>query len=151
MFRKSLVVMTCLFLVGCATITVPKYIKDENPYTEKYLADFATTQKVVISTLEKLGWKIEDTADPMVYERGQKYASVEDKQVLLFTEVKQTPFFIGTKYKRINVYLRALDAATTEVELRFIVINQFPLKSFYGYKKSGYAQKIFKMITKKLG
>ncbi|MBF0385659.1 MAG: hypothetical protein HQL27_07275 [Candidatus Omnitrophica bacterium] len=151
MLKKLPSFLLLLAVSGCTTITIPKYIKDEAPYSRKFMADFATVQKASVSTLEEMGFKIEDTADPMLYERGQQYAGSPGRQILIFTEIKQIPFFLGTKYTRVNVYLRDIDQATTEVEFRYMTINQLPLKHFYGYKKKGFADKFFKLVAKKLG
>ncbi len=142
----------CLFLLiftGCSTTRIPGYIVDKNPYKKILIADFDRNLKAVTETLEKFGWTIAKTTHPSEYERGTTIES-SARQILLFTEIRQTSLFIGTRYTRLNVYLRETQDKTTEVEIRYLTANSFFFKTFYHYKNNKAAERIFKHIQELL-
>lgn len=150
-FKTFTVILFSLFVYGCASVHIPDYIPDEHPYRRIFYADFSTTLTTTAQSLESLGWPIAKTAEPAVFERSRLTEGGERKQTLLFTEIRQTPLFLGTRYARINAYLRAVTDHTTEVELRYLTITSVPFKSFYNYRKDHFIKRVFQEIERRLG
>ncbi len=150
MVKKTLAVFMLLALVGCASISVPKYIKNENPYKKKFYASFEKVLPATIRTLEAEGWKIEERADPGVYEMRTGEKIYEGKQVLLITGIRKLPVFVASSYARLNVYVTARVEDYTEVEVRYLTVNSVTFKSFYSYKHNKTVEKLFAKIEHNL-
>ena len=138
------------FSGGCANVHIPDYISDENPYRRIFYADFSSTLAATAQSLESLGWPISKTAEPSIFERSRLTEEGNRQQTLLFTEIRQTPLFLGTRYARVNAYLRAVTDHTTEVELRYLTVTSVPLKSFYNYRKDHFIKRVFQEIERRL-
>ena len=140
----------CLILVfgflGCATIDIPSYIKDEYPYEKTYYSDFTKVLHAVTQTLEKSGWKISGTSDPQVYERSRAYQDSEMPQIILFTEIQQRSLFVGTKYMRLNVQLRKNQENATDVEIRYLKVTSILFKNFTSYQNDMFINQLLKRI-----
>ena len=148
--KKYILMVLILTFTGCATISVPKYVKDANPYKKIFYRDFNKVQKAVVEVIEAEGFKVIETADPLVYESGKGYSGFKGEQTLIITDTRQTAFILGTRYARINLLIRTIDVTSTEVEIRYMTITQIPFKSFYSYNKKVFAEKVFRLISKKL-
>ena len=143
-------VLFVLIFSGCSTTQIPGYIVDKYPYKKTFLADFDEVLKAATETFKDLGWTIVKTADPAEYERVQAAEEPSARQVLLFTEIRQDSLFIGTRYTRLNAYLRQTQDKTTEVEIRCLTANAFFFKTFYHYKNNKAAERMFKHIQRLL-
>ena len=137
-------------LFGCASIAVPNYIKDKNPYSKKFYGQYKDILKIASDSIEELGWKISSTSDPLIFENSIVSPDNSAEHILIFAETKQDPWILGTTYKKLNVYVRAGGNDKTEVELRYIRINSTFFMKFYGYKADRLAKKIFDKIEEKL-
>lgn len=146
MLKKSSLIILILALVGCASVVIPNYIQDVNPYKKKFYGKFDEVLGATTKTLEDFGWIISNTADPAVFERNRKLEDSADQQTLILTEMRQTAFFVGSRYGRINVYLRTSSDNAVEIELRYVTVTSFPFKNFKNYKNDGVADRIFKHI-----
>ncbi len=139
-----------LLVSGCATVNIPSYIKDNHPHTHLIYADFDGAVTAVKQALRDLGWTVIDESDPRVYE----HSAVQQqggRELLLFTDIRETPFVVGTKYRRINVYLRSTSRPKqTEMELRYITISSFAFTKNRKYKHPQAAAKIFEAVDNKL-
>ena len=144
--RKIFSFVLLLTLSGCATVDVPKYIQDKNPYKKIFYASFDETLSAAKKTLEHYGWTILNDYDPTVFEQNKELGTPEAKQILLFTEDRQTPFFLGSSYSRINAYVRTVDKTSTEVELRYVTVASVPFKTFNTYKNDRVIHHIFDAI-----
>ena len=138
-----------LVLSGCASIEVPNYIQDKNPYKQKYYADFEKVLKITVQTLDDFGWKVGETTKPSIYERTEMDQR-ENKQVLLFTRTRETSFFLGSRFAKMNVYVRSGDENVSEVEIRVITVNSIGFKKFTSYKKDSAIKRIFEDIQRRL-
>lgn len=136
----------CLFLTGCTSVQLPKYVQDKNPYTKEFYAHFDETLAAARQSISELDWKISDEVSPAEYEQTNQTNS---KQVLLFTQTKQTSMFLFTRYTQINVYVRELKNATA-VEVRYAVVTALPLKQFRGFRNDYFVNRLFALIAKKL-
>jgi len=147
MMRKVTLLMSVLFLMGCVSTSIPNYLKDDHPYKKRYYKDFDHVLDNVTKALEELGWTVSGVADPYMYEKIPDNAPGEGKKILLFTEIRQTPLFMGTRYAKLNVYIRfAKD--TTEVEIRYLTLSSLSIKNIKSYRNDAAVERIFKKITK---
>ncbi|MCA9407080.1 MAG: hypothetical protein H6755_04840 [Candidatus Omnitrophica bacterium] len=149
-FQSFFIFILSFVFTGCATITVPKYIKDSHPYKEVFYYRFNEVQEKARVALSEIGWSIESTADPTVFERNKLLNETEGEQILIFSKVRQGWFILGKKYSRVNVYLRAGKNNTAEVELRYIRMTSVPFKIFEKFENDRFAKKLFSLIDKKL-
>ena len=148
---KIIIIFLVLGLSGCTTIEIPSYVKDQHPYKRKVYVSFDDTLKATQHVLEESAWVIKTQAKPSVYE--MTYAHDEDsevKQVMLITDIKQGSFILGTAYTRLNIFIVSSQANETDIELRYLTIKSFPLKSFTSYRKDHAANQILDKIEKAL-
>ena len=150
MLKKCLSVFLLLALVGCATVSIPKYIRNENPYKKKFYASFEKVLPATIRTLEDKGWTIEERADPEVYEMRVGEEVHQGKEILLITAIQKLPVFVASQYARLNVYVTAGVEDTTEVEVRYITIKSVTFKSFYDYSHDKKVQRLFEKIEENI-
>ncbi len=149
-FKKFFITLVLFTFGGCASITVPDYIQDKNPYKQKFYASFDSVLAVSMEVLEESGWQISKESDPAVFERSESGVD-SNKQILLFSKVRQTALFLGTRYARLNVYLRTgAGKNVTEIEIRYITINSTPVKAFRNYKHDHAISRLFSKIESKL-
>ncbi|HBR14706.1 MAG TPA: hypothetical protein DD723_04065 [Candidatus Omnitrophica bacterium] len=148
--RRIIYILIFLTFTGCATISVPNYIKDQNPYKKTYYSNFSDVLKATTEALEEAGWKVVNTSDPSVFEGNKASDDPQVKQLLLFTDIRQTSLFFATRYARINAYVLSGGNQTTELELRYITVTSVLFKKFYSYKKDRFVEHLLKTIEKKL-
>ncbi|HBG60955.1 MAG: hypothetical protein A2Y03_10825 [Omnitrophica WOR_2 bacterium GWF2_38_59] len=142
-------ILIVLFLSGCATVNIPNYIVDENPYKQKLYASFDTALNATVNTLKDAGWEVEEITKPSVFERSKD--SIQGSQeVLLFTKIRETSMFLGSSFSRMNVYVRSGTDNVSEVEIRCITVNSVVFNKFTSYKKDRAVEKIFKHIQERL-
>ena len=136
MNKFLLIISFCFigFVGGCASIDIPNYIQDENPYKKTFKMSYADVLEATKQSLEYAGWTIVQEADPAVYEHA-RIADAGIKQVLLLTNVRQLGLVVGTRYARINVYVHSAKDVSTEVEVRYVTANSVGFKTFYNYQR----------------
>ena len=140
-------VFSCLlFLCGCTT-TVPNYIKSDHPYGRKMYGEFTKIDAAVRNVLVHQGWKIVGQADPSTYERGDEEAT--DKDILLFTNVKQHPMVLYSSYTHLNVYLHAVPEGA-QIEVRYGKVTPLLFKQFNGTRNDKLANKLIEDIEQEL-
>lgn len=145
MTKKFICLLALFSLMGCTSTMIPIYVVDKYPYKKTSLAGFDETLQAAKETFKDFGWAIARETQPSEYERSA--ADREgSRQILLLTEIRQTSLFIGTRYLRLNVYLRETQDKTTEMEIRYLAVNAFFFKTFYHYKNDKLAERIFKHI-----
>ena len=147
--KKFFLILTLLSLIGCANITIPNYIQDKNPYERTFYAQFDKVREVLTEAFEESGWTIEKESDPALFER-ERGLENGNKQTLIFTEIRQTSFFVGSRYTRINAYLHEMANNETEVEIRYVTVSSIMFKSFYGYRNDRAVEHIFSKIEENL-
>lgn len=148
--KKFLVIILVLTISGCASVTIPNYIQDKSPYKQTYYAPFNIVQESAIKALEDFGWAIEKESDPALFERRRDIGNSNQEQTLLFTKIRQFSFFIGSRYTRLNLYLRVTADKATEVEIRYLKVTSVLFKNFYRYRSDHYVDRIFKRIEEGL-
>jgi hypothetical protein len=137
-----------LSVTGCASLQFPAYIQDKHPYTQRFYADHDEVLAAVKKNLGELGWQIEGTADPLTYEQN-RIPEAGSQDVLLFTEVRQTPKILWTSYVRLNVFVQTKNKVS-DVEIRYSKINSFPFKQFKKFRNDRLVKRIFQRITDSL-
>ena len=140
--KKFLWLVVLISCVGCVTVKIPKYLQDQFPYKKKFYANFDDTLTATQQALKEAGWRITETANPSVFEQGPSATDASAKQILLFTEVRQTPLFLSSRYMSLNIYVRQA-ADGTDVEIRYISFTPALFKNIQSYKNDVVVYKIF--------
>lgn len=150
MKNKIFVIVLVLITAGCSTIHIPKYIPDNNPYKREVYASFSETLDATTEALEETGWEVVDTTDPSVFEHSTLLAE-DGQEILIFSGVKSIPLVLGTRFARVNVYLRSMaQPNATEVEVRYLTINSVGFKNFNNFKHPIAVEHILDEIEKNL-
>ena len=145
--RKALLgIVSLLFLSGCTAAVLPQYLSDKHPYKKEFFAGYDESVAAARMALDELGWKVSGEGDPMTYER---QSSPSEKRIILFSEIRQTPLFLGTRYAKLNVMVRGIQDKT-EIEIRYVTVTSVPFKSIQTYKNDATVQRIFEHIAKHL-
>lgn len=145
---KKLILFMVLILMGCSTANIPIYLQGQNPYTQRFYVEHAQALIATKQALEDLGWKIDKTIDPLVYEQKNESA-VNPNETLIITDIRQTPMFIGTRYAKINAYVRSQDNSS-EIELRYLTVTSLVFKNFETYRNDKAVDRIFRRIEEVL-
>lgn len=144
--RNLFLLLVGIVLAGCASVTIPNYIRDEHPYRKTVYASFDAVLDAAVHALEDAGWKVAKTTEPSVFERNKATDNPAVKQILIFTDVRQMAFIFGTRYARMNVYLQSAADGSTEIELRYLTVTAASLKNFENYRNDRYAKKFFARV-----
>ena len=147
--KVSFFVLIALMIVvaGCITVQMPQYVKDKNPYRKEFYANYDKTLLSTIEALQKLGWKITKQENPVVFESDSADALKAPRQVLLFTNVRQSSMLLSSRYTTINVLVKE-NNEKTDVEIRYFSILSTALRNFEGYENDHFVEKIFNQIDK---
>lgn len=146
----TLIVVLTLFWGCSSTVKIPEYIQDIKPFTKTYFASYDKTFEATKSVLQDLGWTISALRDPLVFERNPSIDDPFIDKVMIVTEVKESGFFIGTRYSRLNLYLHSVDKDKTAVEVRFLTETALPYNSIRSYDHQYSAEHILAEIEKAL-
>ena len=137
-----------LYLTGCASIFLPTYLQDKNPYTRRFYANYDESLQALNQTLKDLGWESEKAIDPLVYER-QHATDLDEQQTLILTKTRQTPMFLGTRYARMNIYLRA-KKGISEIEIRYLTTTDLFFRGLKSYRNDSAVNRIITHLEKLL-
>lgn len=140
-------VCVVFLLAGCVSASLPQYLSDKNPYKKEFFVSYEKSVETVKASLAELGWKITAEGDADVYERN---TSPEEKRVIIFSEIRQTPMFLGSRYARLNVIVRGVQDKT-EIEIRYVTITSVLFRNMESFKNDAAVQRIFEHIKKNLG
>lgn len=139
--------MLLIVLAGCITVQMPQYVKDKNPYRKEFYADYNKTVLATTEALMKLGWKIVKEENPAVFESDSVTGPKEPRQVLIFTNVRQSSMLLSSRYTTINVLVKE-DNEKANVEIRYFSILSTMLRNFESYENDSFVDKIFTEIDK---
>ena len=148
--RRIIGVFLVLILSGCANINIPNYIQDKHPRHQTFYAAYDQVYDATTKALDDLGWVIEAESDPALFERERESQGSSRQQILIFTDIHQFPFFVGSKYSRLNVFLQITADKAIEVEIRYIKVTSLLFKTFSNYKNDRLTDRLFKHIEKNL-
>lgn len=132
-------------LVGCSSVNIPNYIPDKHPYKKTFYGEYSEVLKAAEQTLKEYGWEITGRADPNVFERTASGDKIGE-QTLLFTRIRETSLVVGSRYARLNAYIRSGDDHSCEVEIRYVTVSSTTVKNFYNYRKDNLIEKMFNRI-----
>jgi len=150
MLKKFLGIILVVSLVGCASIHVPQYIKNDHPYKKKFYLEFKKVLPLTVKSLEESGWTIEQRTDPEIYERRKGDAIHKGKQLLLITGIRKLPIFIASRYARLNVYVTSEGDDSTEVEIRYVGVKSLIFKNFYDFTHEDIVERVLRRIENNL-
>lgn len=148
--RRIIGIFLVLTLSGCASINIPNYIQDKHPKQQTFYAAYDQVHGATTKALNDLGWAIEAESDPALFERERESQDSSRQQTLIFTNIHQFPFFVGSRYARLNVFLQITADKATEVEIRYIKVTSLLFKTFNNYKNDRLMDHLFKRIEKNL-
>lgn len=148
--KKAILLLLALTLSSCVTVKMPKYLKDEFPYKKKFYASFDDTLKATLDTLRALGWRASETVHPSTFEQGQLNEDKNARQILIFTDIRQTPMVLSSRYMSLNVYLMSSEPNNTDVEIRYISVTPMLFKNVQSYKNDSVVYNIFDHISRLL-
>lgn len=150
--KKLLILLTLMFLMGCVTVEVPKYLDEEFQYKKTFNAGFNETFSATVESLKNLGWKIAGTEGATVAKTATSEENLSGFTALIFTEIKQRSMFLASSYLTLNAYVRSIEGGKSEVELRYLSITVIP--PFFNQvrvdKNDGLAEKIYRKIEANL-
>lgn len=146
--KNSFFVLVVVLLAGCATTNMPSYLQPKKPYLTRYYSNYEKSLSAVKQTLTELGWTLEETTDPGVYEH-TRFNDLDEDQVLLVTVVRPTPMLIGTRYARMNIYLRS-KKDLSEVEVRYLTTTSTALNNFSTYNNDSAVKRFFERLSEVL-
>ena len=126
--KKLLGVFFLITLIGCTSIRIPNYIYDKYPYKRTLYVDFDKARAATLETLSEFGWTIEKESEPGLYEY-ERTPGDGGKQTLLFTQIRDTSFFVGSRHARLNAYLHAAGTNETELEIRYLTVTSVLFKN----------------------
>ena len=144
--KKLFLVLVAILFAGCVTVKIPKYLQDKSPYQKKYYVGYEETLAATRQALFDSGWKVSEVTSPMAFEQGEITKEDDKKQALIFTEVRQTPLLLSSRYLSVNVYVRAADEGT-DVEIRYLGVTPMLFKNAQNFKNDAVVNKIFDRIS----
>lgn len=147
--KKWIAMLLVFALAGCTSTGIPTYIPDQKASKKRFYATFSEAQSGVEKALEDLGWTVEKTMAPSVYEKNETN-DLTERELLFVTEVRQTSFFLGTRYARMNIFLRS-QKNISEIELRYITVTSTFIKTFRNYGDNATLKRIMERIEAELG
>ena len=139
--NKAISLLAVMFLAGCATTSMPSYLQPKKPYVKRYYAKYDQSLTAVKKVLTELGWTVEESTDPGVYEH-TRFNELDENQILVVTSVRPTPMVVGTRYARMNIYLRS-KKDMSEVEVRYLTTTSTALNNFSTYNNDGAVKRFF--------
>ncbi len=137
-------VLACIFFAGCATTNMPSYLQPKKPYIKRYYTGYDKSLTAVKDILKELGWTLEETTDPGVYEH-TRFNDLDENQLLMVTTVRPTPMLVGTRYARMNIYLRS-KKDVSEVEVRYLTTTSTALNNFSTYNNNSAVKRLFERL-----
>jgi hypothetical protein len=135
-------------LIGCTSTQIPVYLKDRKPSAQRFYADHQRVVAASKQALTDLGWMIENEMEPQVFEVDPERQVKES--ILLVTEIRETRFFLGTRYARMNIFVNS-SGEVSEVEMRYVVISDVAFLKSKAYGNRKIASRFFELVKKNLG
>ena len=148
--KQYFIIIILFSIVGCSTINVPPYIQDKHPYTKTLLSNYNKTLLSTKKVLQNEEWKIVKEVDPTVYEKGKELDSPNAKQTLIFAQTFKKSWVGTGKFAQINIYLRTVDEFNTEIEVRYLVVKNAFVTSFYDYRNDKLVDNLIDKINQQL-
>lgn len=146
MRKIFLSIVSVVFLSGCTAAVLPQYLSDKHPYKKEFFVEYGASVASVKTALAELGWTVAGEGKPDVYERTVEQ---NDNSIIIFSEIRQTPMFLGTRYAKLNVLVRGIQDKT-EIEIRYVTVTSIPFRNIQNYKNDATVKRIFDHIARHL-
>jgi len=146
--KNILFIFLVIFIVGCVTLELPKYLEEEFHYKKNFNSSFNETFPATVKALENLGWSVAETESFPISKIGITNKKDRIYKALIFTEIKQRSLFVFSTYLTLNAYVRSMDENNSEVEIRYLSITVIPplFKQWRVDRNDGLVEKIYKKI-----
>jgi len=128
------------------TAKFPQYLSDKHPYKKEFYVPFDKALEAAKTVLTNMGWKIVGEGNPAVYEQT---TTPRAKELILFTDIRQTALFLGSRYSKMNIILRSNDTMT-EVEIRYLTIMSLPFRNIESFRNDHAVEQIFARLADRL-
>jgi hypothetical protein len=148
MFKKIIFLFVLCVTMGCVSTRVPSYLTDKKPFERRFYAGHTEALAGVKQAMTNSGWVLEQVMEPQVYELDPQKADIEE-QLLLMTEVRERRRILFSRYERMNIFIRSR-GNVTDVEMRYLVINDMTLFKSKTYGNEKLAKRFFDLVQKEL-
>ena len=148
--NKFLGILLLLVVTGCTTVIIPNYIYDKHPVQQIFYAPYEAVYAATIKALKSSGWKIAEESDPALFERRHESEDTSRSKTVIFTQIRQLSFFVGSGYSRLNVFLNVTVDKATEVEIRYVKVTTIGPKTFNNFKNDKLVNRLLKRIEENL-
>lgn len=148
MMRKLSISFLILFLAGCSTTVIPEYLQERGPYSRRVYGDHPKILSAVKQSLEDMGWAIEKEADPADYEQAFE-KNPQGEQILIITGTRATPMFLGTRFARMNIYIRCGNDVA-DIQVRYMTITSAFFQNFKSYRNDAAVERFLTRIEEQL-
>ena len=147
--RKMFFSVLCLAVIvsGCTVVQVPMYLPDDKVFTQRVYVDFETALNAVRMAVADFQWDVSSEVPPEMYEVDSE--SQTEKEILLITDIKNTHLFVGSRYARMNIYIRST-GAVSEIEFRYMVVNSMVVWKPRTYGSQNLADRFFARVESHL-
>lgn len=147
--KKILFLFLLGSIIGCSTVQIPSYVKDEKSFEERFYANHDRVKSAVSQALTDMGWVVDRELDPNIFEMNPGYEDYEEG-VLLITKVRRTWMLVTSRYIRMNVYIFS-NNDVSQVEMRYLAINDMFFFKPRSYGSENMAERLFSLVKKYLG
>ncbi len=148
--KKIILLLLMLFVfAGCSSVQIPAYIQEKKPFNQRFYAGYPRVVAACQQALLDLGWVVEKEVAPQVFEVVSA-DSPEGENILLVTETRETRMILGTRYARMNIYVRS-KGDISDVEVRYMVITDLFLYKPKVFGDEAFAQRFFSRMQLHLG
>lgn len=145
-------ILTLIFIVGCVTVEVPKYLNDKPAYSKNIEGNFNQTFTATVKSFKDMGWRVSETESTPIAKINNEEVERPAQTAIIITELKQRSMIIFSTYLMLNAYVRYLEENKTEVEIRYLSITSAPplFRQWRVYKNDGLVEKLYKEINKNI-
>ena len=120
------------------------------PVKQMMQKEYEGVDAAKIKALKGAGWKIAEEADPALLERRHESQDASRPKTVIFTQIRQLSFFVGSGYSRLNVFLNVAVDKATEVEIRYVKVTTVGPKTLNNFKNDKLVNRLLKRIEENL-
>jgi hypothetical protein len=146
---KKFILLSLIFLAGCASVSVPNYIQPEHPYKRIVYGNYDEVLAAVKGVLKEERWSIVKETHPALYERNATYDEQDKEHALIFTGVKQHSRLLYSSFNHLNVYINRM-AEGMELDVRYEGVTDLFIKKIHHYRNDRLADRFLNLVEQKL-